>query len=135
MKMTKMLKKCWLSVKLNEMNVEKMSRFDVIHKLFQLDLVNGDTNGCVSYSEFKNRASIMRYGKQNKNQLKIVFVGFPKENLFGFYVQCDTDPKCMKQAYEWYCKLIKGKLDFDDVDIHFGNCGFPITYGYIRYIE
>lgn len=116
------------------MNIEKMPRFKVLHHLLQLGILTEDGTG-VSYSVFKNKATIMKYGKQNKHQLKVVFVGFPKENLFGFYVECDTDPNCMKQAYDWYCKLVKNTVDFDDVDIHFGNCGFPMQYGYIRSLE
>lgn len=116
------------------MNVENINRLTILHNLLKIGLLNADSSS-VSYTTFKSFASIMKYGKQNKNQLKVVFVGFPKENLFGFYVECDTDPNCMKQAYSWYCKLVKNDIDSDNIDIHLGNCGFPIQYGYIRYIE
>jgi hypothetical protein len=113
------------------MNIENIARFTVLNNLIKLGLLNEDGTA-VSYSVFKNKASIMKYGKQTKHQLKVVYVGFPKENLFGFYVECDTDPNCMKQAYSWYCKLVKNDIDSDNIDIHWGNCGFPIQYGYIR---
>ena len=116
------------------MNVEKMLHSTLLDKLNALNLLNEDKTH-VSYGRFKSVATIMKYGKQNKHQLKVVYVGFPKENLFGFYVECDTDPNCMKQAYDWYCKLVKDNVDSDNIDIHFGNCGFPIQYGYIRSLE
>jgi hypothetical protein len=116
------------------MNVEKMERNLILANLKKLGLLT-ELNTPVLYSVFKNRASIMKFGKRGSRQLKIVFIGIPKEALFGFYVECDADPVCMKQAYDWYLKLVTCKIDFDDVDIHFGNCGFPIQYDYIRYLE
>lgn len=117
------------------MNVEKMERNLILANLKKINLLN--ENGTkVSYSVFKSFASIHKYGKQNRNQLKVVYVGIPRDTLFGFYVESNPDPLCMKQAYEWYTKLVSGKIDFDsEVDIHFGNMGIPITYGYVRYLE
>lgn len=115
------------------MNVEKMDRATILKNLDKIGLLQN--NSIVPLSTFKNRCSIVKYGKQGRNQLKVVFAGIPKEALFGFYVECNPDPLCMKQAYEWYVKLVKETIDFDDVDLHFGNQGIPISYGYPRYME
>ena len=41
------------------MNIEKMPRFKVLHNLLQLGLLTEDSTA-VSYSVFKNKASIMK---------------------------------------------------------------------------
>lgn len=82
----------------------------------------------LSYSAFKNRASVHRYG-----DYKIVFVGFPKRNLFGFYVMWGNDSEVMREAYDMYSKLVKGDMeDYDNGDLQWGNCGFPLMYGCLR---
>jgi hypothetical protein len=83
----------------------------------------------LSYTGFKNRASIHKYN----NKYKIVFVGLPKKNLFGFYTMYGNDSKVMKEAYEMYFKLVKGDMrDYNDGDIQWGNCGIPLGYGGLR---
>ena len=112
------------------MDIEKLPLLFTLNNLKKLHLL-GDDGSPVPYSVFKNRASISKYGKQGKDQLKIVFVGIPKENLFGFYVNCAPDNEAMKEAYAWYLYLIKGQ--FDKIDVQFGNKGFPHCYAGLRY--
>ena len=92
-----------------------------------------DNNKPLSYSGFKNRASVHKYGKN----YKVVFVGHPRQNLFGFYVMWGTDSDVMKEAYELYVSLVKGDMTgYNEGDIQWGNCGIPISYGELRsYVE
>ena len=88
----------------------------------------------VPYSVFKNKASIHKYGNGRQSR-KIVFVGQPKENLFGFYglYSKDTDINTMKDAYMVYTQLIKGDFSvYEDKIVQHGNCGIPIVYGNLR---
>ena len=97
-------------------------------KLKALNLID-DGNNPLSYSKFKTYASIHRYGKSNK----ILYVGIPNENLFGFYVAFDNDTNVMKESYEMYKKLVKGSLeDFADGYIQWGNRGIKVSYGNLR---
>jgi len=111
------------------MDISKMPRQFILDKLKALNLLTEDDKP-VSLGFFRNRASISKYGNGGQNQLKIVLAGHPKENLFGFYINCNPDPLAMKEAYKWYLDLLKG--DFEDLDIQWGNCGIPIGYGRLR---
>ena len=55
------------------------------YNLKVLGLMNLQTNEPLSYTGFKNRASVHPYGGYYGGKYKIVFVGFPRKNLFGFY--------------------------------------------------
>lgn len=103
--------------------------FDQLYvNLCKLGLISIDDKP-LSYSAFKNRASVHKYG----GQYKIVFVGLPKQNLFGFYTMYGTDSQVMKEAYGMYCRLVDGDMeDYNDGDVQWGNCGFPISYGSLR---
>lgn len=106
-----------------------MSNEQLIENLKLLGLVNLSTNKPITYSGFKNRASVHRYGKTHK----IVFVGHPKQNLFGFYTTWGNDSEVMKEAYEMFVNLVKGKMfDYECGDIQWGNCGIPIGYSRLR---
>jgi hypothetical protein len=109
----------------------KLSNEQLIDNLKLLGLVNLSTNKPIAYSGFKNRASVHKYGKN----YKIVFVGQPKENLFGFYVMYDNDTKAMKESYEMFVSLVKGNMDdYDNGDVQWGNAGIPLSYGGLRQI-
>lgn len=89
----------------------------------------GMNNQPLSYTGFKNRASVHKYG----SKYKIVFVGVPKRNLFGFYTMYGNDSIVLKEAYEMYCRLVKGDLtDYDNNDIQWGNNGIPLGFGMLR---
>lgn len=110
----------------------KLSKDQLIDNLKALGLVSIQDNMPISYSGFKNRASIHRYG----NQWKIVFIGQPKHNLFGFYVMYGNDTKVMKEAYEMFVRLVKGDMEsYENDDVQWGNCGIPIGYGNLRQVE
>ena len=88
-----------------------------------------DNNKPLSYSGFKNRASVHKYGKN----YKVVFVGHPRQNLFGFYVMWGADSNVMKEAYDLYVSLVKGDMTgYNEGDIQWGNCGIPISYSELR---
>lgn len=113
----------------------KLSNDQLIENLKLLGLVEVSDNSRfnyynpISYSGFKNRASIHRYG----NKLKVVFIGHPKLNLFGFYVMYDTDSNVMKEAYNMFIRLIKGDMtEYNNGDIQWGNAGIPLVYGDLR---
>jgi hypothetical protein len=80
----------------------KLSNEQLVDNLKLLGLINLSTNKPISYSGFKNRASVHKYG----NSYKIVFVGQPKQNLFGFYVMYGNDSQVMKEAYDMFISLV-----------------------------
>lgn len=107
----------------------KLSNEQLIENLKLLEMVNLNTNKPVSYSGFKNRASVHKYGRTNK----IVFLGAPKLNLFGFYVVWGNDSQVMKEAYEMFLNLLKGDMtDYNFGELQWGNAGIPISYGGLR---
>jgi hypothetical protein len=110
----------------------RLTKEQLIENLKLLGLVGLENDKPISYSGFKNRASIHKYGKKNK----IVFVGHPKQNLFGFYVLFDNDTNAMKEAYRMFCKLASGNMvDYNYDNIQWGNAGIPLGYGDLRQIE
>ena len=107
----------------------KLTQKQIEAKLKKLELIN-DEGVPVLYSVFKNRSAIHRY-KGRKHTYKIVFIGIPKDNLFGFYAAFanDSDTNVMKEAYKNFLKLAKGNMeDFNEGIIQWGNCGLPIVY-------
>jgi len=109
-------------------------RLEQLHyNLKVLGLMGIDNNKPLSYSGFKNRASVHKYGKN----YKVVFVGHPRQNLFGFYTMYGPDSDVMKEAYDMYVSLVKGDMTgYNEGDIQWGNCGIPISYSELRsYVE
>ena len=107
----------------------KLSNEQLIDNLKLLGLVDLSTNKPIAYSGFKNRASVHKYGKR----YKMVFLGHPKKNLFGFYVTFDNDTTVMKEAYEMFLNLISGDMvDYNFEDVQWGNAGIPLSYGNLR---
>ena len=99
--------------------------------LKSLGLMSIETNKPISYSGFKNRASVHKYG----DSYKIVFVGQPKQNLFGFYVMYGNDSQVMKEAYDMFISLVKGNMeDYNEGDVQWGNGGIPIGYSGLRQV-
>jgi hypothetical protein len=102
---------------------------ELIDKLKELGVVGLSDNKLISYTGFKKRTDIHKYGKK----LKIVFLGHPRKNNFGFYVLYDTNEAVNKDAYEMLKRLVDGDMaDFYDGNIQWGNCGIPISYGDLR---
>lgn len=109
----------------------KLSLEQLHYNLKVLGLMSIEDNKPLSYTGFKNRASVHKYGSKHK----IVFVGFPRKNLFAFYTMYGNDSKVMKEAYDMYWKLVKGSMEeYRDGDIQWGNCGIPLAYGDLRQI-
>ena len=109
-----------------------MTHRQALTKLKQLGMVTSD-GSAVSLTAFKNRASIHRYGG---DKLKIVFLGIPNKNLWGFYVMYDNDNIVIKDAYKMYQKLVNGDMsDFKAGDIQWGNAAIPVVYGKLSVIK
>lgn len=112
----------------------KLSIKEIQLRLKRLGLMT-DEGEPVLYSAFKNMAGIHRYNGRS-GTLKVVFIGLPKENLFGFYAafKNDTDTNVLKEAYSNYLKLVKGRIDpYETKDVQWGNAGIPLVYGDLRY--
>lgn len=108
----------------------KLTHKQLLKNIKKLNLIDGDGTP-VLYSQFKNRATIHRYG----SKWKIVFIGLPKVNLFGFYVMYNIDSVVMKEAYNNFIALVHGDMElYKDEDVQWGNAGIPIVYGNLRTI-
>jgi hypothetical protein len=93
-------------------------------KLKKLGLLT-ETGQALAYSQFKNFATIKEYGKKNR----IVFSGHPKEALFGFYVNYGTYPDMLREAYDWYKRIVHGDLGpIHEKSVIIGNTGIPDEY-------
>jgi hypothetical protein len=105
----------------------KLTHKQLMQKLKVLQMVL-PKNVPVTFPAFKNRAMISNYGKN----YKIVFLGIPAQNLFGFYVMYGNDMECMKEAYNMYVRLVKGDMeDYENKDLQWG-LRIPIVYGNMR---
>lgn len=101
----------------------KLSNKQLIQKLKWLGVVSVVTNKPISYAAFKNRTTIVKYGKRDK----VVFLGQPRKNLFGFYTTLDTDANVMKEAYKLFTDLVKGDMQgVEDKAVQWGNTGIPL---------
>jgi hypothetical protein len=112
---------------------KKLTDVDIQVRLMELGLIQSDGKP-VLYTTFKNRATIMR-SKQGNGVKKAVFIGLPKENLFGFYAAflSDPDSMVMKEAYAMFLKLAKGDMeDYENDNVQWGNRGIPINCGNLR---
>lgn len=106
-----------------------MTLNQIYSRLKKLGLIN-DNNEPVLYSRFKNRATIHAY-KAGRGVRKVVFIGVPNQNIFGFYSPFigSTDTQIMKEAYTRFTKLVNGDMsDFEVGQIQWGNCAFPEVY-------
>lgn len=102
-------------------------------KLKQINMLNPLNELELSFSKFKNRATVLKYGSGTE-QRKIVFCGQPRVVLFAFYVENDIDPNTLREAYNWYKQLVRGDTGpIDNGDVKIGNCGFPLQYTAIRW--
>lgn len=104
-----------------------MTNKELIKKLKELHAIN--VNGQpLTFPAFKNRTMVHKYGKD----YKILFMGIPAKNLFGFYVMWGNDMECMKEAYGMYLRLIKGDMeDYENKDLQWG-LRIPLAYGNMR---
>lgn len=84
------------------------------------------------FKAFKEVADVHTYGKTN-SRLKIVYVG-NRDNLFGFNVPPSNKAEALKVAYGWYKEIAIEKYygAYERRDISWGNCGYPMQYGYLR---
>ena len=89
----------------------------------------------IGKTAFKELANVHLYGKQTNN-LRIIFFGFPKECMYGFYPMFrESKAKQLDTMYVWCNVVIEGEMRwFDNENIQFGNCGIPLSYGDLRVI-
>jgi hypothetical protein len=89
----------------------------------------------INKTAFKERANVHTYGKQTNN-LRIIFFGFPKECMYGFYpIYNENKAKQLDAMYKWCIQIMDGYTGyFDQENILFGNCGIPLSYGGLRVI-
>lgn len=105
----------------------KLTHKQLMQKLRELHMVS-DKNVPVTFPAFKNRAMVHKYGKD----YKVVFLGIPSKNLFGFYVMYGTDMEVMREAYGMYLRLVQGDMeDYNEKDLQWG-LRIPIAYGNMR---
>lgn len=110
-------------------------------KLKLMGVINIKTNKVISFAGFKKLVDVHDYGN-GRNPFRIIILRNSRENIFGFYPMQDTMAKNLTESYEMLCSLVNtvdSSNDFDlsmlDDDIQFGNCGIPISYGNLRFIE
>ncbi len=105
--------------------MKKLSHEKVLEKLYWLGVVNIETDKPLSYVGFKNRTSVIEF----YNSDVIVFLGQPKQNMFGFYVDKGHASACTKQAYQMFTDLVSGKMeDFKAGRIQWTKKGMPLEY-------
>lgn len=104
----------------------------VNQKLKEIGLTDEKGN-VISFAQFKKLADIHQYGNGAK-RLYIIFVGNPKNNLFGFYPMTDTRPNMLKETYGYLVDIATTELkqEFLDGNVIWGNCGYPLQYKGIR---
>lgn len=83
----------------------------------------------IFYKEFKELFEVVTYGKQINN-LRIGFVGKPKENYYKFYPNVDANKQIqLREMYTMYEYTLNGELYFlDNGSIQFGTFGRYISY-------
>jgi hypothetical protein len=122
------------------MNIEVFNKLFMDYHTFAVSKlkelgVYDNTNEClVSLNRFKNDYADVRVYGRGMNKRFIVFVGHPKQNMFGVYVNpVNTKANAIKEAYCMLTDLLNGDKDLLDCeDVMWGNSGIPMTYHGIR---
>lgn len=85
----------------------------------------------ISYAEFKRRIDVRTYGSRTNN-VRIGFIGKPKENFYKFYPIADGNKeKQTRQMYEMFLYTLDVNMYYlDNHSIQFGT--FGIHVGYVR---
>jgi hypothetical protein len=100
-------------------------------KLQKLGLLT-ETKQPLPYSQFKNFVTIKEYGRKNR----IVFSGIPNETLFAFYVDFGTYPDMLREAYDWYTRIVYGDMGpIYEKNVMIGNSGIPNNYEEIEWLN
>jgi hypothetical protein len=110
----------------------KLPKAILNEKIKDLGLID-ENDKPISFAKFKQRIDIHQYGK-GQRRLFILFIGQPKENLLAFYPRTDTRPSMLKIAYEYLVDTIttSSKEEYEDDNVMWGNCGYPLSYGRVR---
>ena len=95
-------------------------------------IVNGKP---VTKKLFTEYADFNQYGR-GKPSLYVIYIGVPKENLFGFYPhRRTTKVEALSEAYDMYKNIVLHNDYYYKIDyIQWGNCGYPLSYGNLRTI-
>lgn len=83
----------------------------------------------ITFKAFKEYVNIVTYGKQINN-LRIGFVGVPKENYYKFYpIENGNKQLQLRQMYEMYKYTLEENMYYlDNKGIQFGTFGIHISY-------
>lgn len=110
-----------------------MKHEEIILRFKALNLIeNGKP---ISRNAFKKLADIHTYTGYNGHRIvkKVLYIGHPKKNMFGFYVCGTNNKEAVEQAYQMFNYTITGDMhDYDNGYLQWGNCGIPIGYGDLR---
>lgn len=100
----------------------------VMRDWLALGLVTAE-HKAITLKEFKLRMDVLTYGKQ-MNNLRIGFIGQPKENLYKFYPIADGNKQIqLRQMYDMYLYVLdENPYYLDNRCIQFGTFGKHISY-------
>ena len=83
----------------------------------------------IRFSKFKAKTDAHQYGSRS-NKIYIVYIGHPKQNLFGFYPPRTTKQESLQIAYEYYLSVFENEdyNEFTYGNIAWGVNGYPLSY-------
>jgi len=83
----------------------------------------------ISFGKFKERADAHQYGNRS-SKIYIVYIGHPKQNLFGFYPPRTTKKESLEIAYEYYLSVFDNENhnEFTYGSIAWGCNGYTLSY-------
>jgi hypothetical protein len=90
-------------------------------------------NKPLSFSKFKAKTDAHQYGNRS-SKIYIVYIGLPRQNLFGFYPPRTTKKESLEIAYQYYLSVFENEdyNDFTYGNIAWGVHGYPISYSRLR---
>ena len=97
----------------------------------KMELIGLSVNGKpISFSKFKAKADAHQYGSRS-NKIYIVYIGLPKENLFGFYPPRTTKKESLEIAYQYYMSVFEQE-EYNN-EFYYGNMawgcnGYTLSY-------
>lgn len=96
----------------------------------KMELIGLSVNGKpISFGKFKSISDAHQYGVKG-NKRYIVYIGHPKENLFGFYPPQTTKKESLEISYDYYLSVFDNDYNNEFIygNIAWGKNGYPINY-------
>ena len=86
-------------------------------------------NKPISFSKFKTKADAHQYGYRS-SKIYIVYIGLPRQNLFGFYPPRTTKQESLQIAYQYYLSVFESEHhnEFTYGNIAWGVNGYTLSY-------